>query len=456
MSLKLRFALLFTLFVAVILLISSATIYILYFNYRRSDFYSRIKREGLSLYERYKQNQVASSISFNEVAPKYNLVDQEWAVLDSVGKTVYKGSAHIGFIPGQQQLQRIKRDEEYRAQINDRQYIGMYFPANKEYVWISAFDLYGIKRLKNIKYILAMVFFGSLLLTAGASFLFVKQAFQPLRKLSDQMGKTSDPDNAEKVQEGNTSGTDEIKQIARSYNAMIERLKRSFDLQKSFVHHASHELRTPLASMLSQTEAALNKNADAEQLRNTLKSLKEDQEDMIELTNSLLLLSQYEKLRFSEDWAVIRIDEVLDEAINAVKKIYPDARLSMSFKTDPESEEDLLVKGSDSLLRSAFFNLLKNGYAYSIDNSVDVIIENCKEHLEIYFENKGVHLTPAEQQRMFIPFFRGENAIKKKGNGLGLTIIKRIVDVHKGNINYSTAEPDINRFTIVLYKAASV
>jgi signal transduction histidine kinase len=453
MSLKLRFALLFTLFVAVILLISSATIYILYFNYRRSDFYSRIKREGLSLYEKYKQDQVAPQLTVADLSPKYNtLVDQEWLVLDSTGKTLYIGSTHVSYVPTAPQLQQIKRDEEYRAQVNDRQYVGMYFPVAKEYVWISAFDIYGIKRLKNIKYILAIVFFGSLILTAAASFLFVKQAFLPLKKLSDQMRKTSNPDNAEKVQAQGTSN-DEIQQIAISYNDMIDRLKKSFDLQRNFVHHASHELRTPLASMLSQTEAALNKDGDVTQLRNTLKSLKEDQEDMIELTNSLLLLSQYEKLRFSEEWGLLRVDEVLYDAMNALKKIYPDAKLTLSFKTEPETADDMLIKGNESLLRSAFFNLLKNGYAYSADKAVGVVLENCRGHLEIYFENKGQHLTPAEQQRMFMPFFRGENAMQKKGNGLGLTIIKRIIDVHHGNINYSTIEPDINKFTIVLSKA---
>ncbi|MFX8797645.1 histidine kinase dimerization/phospho-acceptor domain-containing protein, partial [Acinetobacter baumannii] len=79
---------------------------------------------------------------------------------------------------------------------------------------------------------------------------------------------------------------------------MLQRLNNAFEFQKNFVHYASHELRTPLAVMLSQTESALNKNLSPENFQKVLESLKEEQLNLIELTNSLLLLSQYEKLQF--------------------------------------------------------------------------------------------------------------------------------------------------------------
>ncbi len=83
--------------------------------------------------------------------------------------------------------------------------------------------------------------------------------------------------------------------------------RRAFEIQRSFVHHASHELRTPLATMLAQTELALRKNLTVEEARKMLESLKEDQQEMVELTNSLLLLSQYEKTNTSPEWPVITV-----------------------------------------------------------------------------------------------------------------------------------------------------
>ncbi|MFT2526190.1 histidine kinase dimerization/phospho-acceptor domain-containing protein, partial [Escherichia coli] len=75
----------------------------------------------------------------------------------------------------------------------------------------------------------------------------------------------------------------------------------AFFFQKNFVQHASHELRTPLAVMLSQTESALHNQHTIEEYKKILESLREDQQQMIELTNSLLLISQYEKLDFQDD-----------------------------------------------------------------------------------------------------------------------------------------------------------
>jgi len=109
-----------------------------------------------------------------------------------------------------------------------------------------------------------------------------------------------------------------------------------FEMQKSFVHHASHELRTPLANMLAQTESALRREFSLEEAKEILQSLKEDQQELIELTNSLLLLSQYEKIYYTPEWPEVRIDEVLYDTIAAVKKIFPNISLSLEFIRMPE------------------------------------------------------------------------------------------------------------------------
>jgi signal transduction histidine kinase len=114
---------------------------------------------------------------------------------------------------------------------------------------------------------------------------------------------------------------------------MIERLKQTFEYQSVFVNHASHELRTPLAVMLSQTEAALNNQLNEVELRKVLLSLKDDQQGIIELTNSLLLLSQYEKNDDRLGWENIRLDELVYECITIAKKCFLKLKFrSISFK----------------------------------------------------------------------------------------------------------------------------
>jgi len=246
-----------------------------------------------------------------------------------------------------------------------------------------------------------------------------------------------------------TSTKDELQEIATNFNEMMDRLNNAFETQRSFVHNASHELRTPLTTMLSQTEAALNKNINQQEFKLLLTSLKEEQLSLIELTNSLLLLSQYERLSSFSFLPLVRVDEIIFDAIATAKKMYPSAHISFSFREYPTDENQLLLPLNDALLKAAFTNLIKNAIIYSFNKRVYINFENNGEQICINFENNG-HLIPEEDaQNLMQPFFRSSNAIKIKGFGLGLSIAKRIISIHKGELFYNPSEPDVNRFCVV-------
>jgi signal transduction histidine kinase len=131
-----------------------------------------------------------------------------------------------------------------------------------------------------------------------------------------------------------------------------------------------------------------------------------------------------------------------------VKRIYPGINVSLEFAYLPENDLYLSIQGNDALLRSAFRNLIKNAFQYSDDKNVSIIIEADRDFINIHFVNKGKVLAQSEQERLFIPFFRGENAMRKRGFGLGLSIVKRIILLHKGTVSYTVAADNENRFTV--------
>jgi signal transduction histidine kinase len=228
----------------------------------------------------------------------------------------------------------------------------------------------------------------------------------------------------------------------------MDRLTSSFDAQKSFVQHASHELRTPLAVMLSQTEVALNKPLSNDGYKNVLVSLKEDQHHMIDLANSLLLLSQFETSDVDVDWPYLRIDEILVEAISFSQRSYRDISIDFSFIQIPENESDLILKCNESLIKSVFTNLIKNGYQYSSDKKIKISILADRNEIVVTFQNSGQQLTEEESKKILLPFFRGQNADGKKGFGLGLSIIDRILALHNGMLKYCSAKNEQNIFTV--------
>lgn len=454
MNFKLRFALLFTSFVAAILLVACTSIYFLYATYREEDYYSRVQSEGNDLYEIYTNlKQQSASVTQDDVLSlhRIELVNEQLFILDSTGATVF----YIGG-NGQERnkiplvnLNTVKSKNVLRfADSLGNQVVVNYKEAQRQFLLVMAYDRVGLRKVSTMRLILAGVFGGSLLLTAIMAFLFVQQAIKPIVELSNQMQRTNELNLSERIWV--RPAKDEINAIARNFNAMLERIRKAFEFRKSFVQHTSHELRTPLAVMLSQTEAALNSNYDVEGYRNVLMSLKEDQQHLIELTNSLLLISQNEQMEFMDEWPYVRIDELLYDTVAYFNKSFPDAKTAIAFETMPEDDAELLVKGNEALLKAAFINLMKNAYLYSDDQAVSIRLITDNQKVRIKFQNKGNQLSPEEAEKMMIPFFRGTNVGKKKGFGLGLAIINRIIQIHKGELAYKALDDNLNNFVVVL------
>jgi signal transduction histidine kinase len=269
-------------------------------------------------------------------------------------------------------------------------------------------------------------------------------------KLSEQINSISESNLTQRVRISRNN--DELTLIARNFNEMLNRLEKAFTVQKSFVHHASHELRTPLASMLAQTELALREDRDTEGYKRVLESLKEDQQGLIDLTNSLLSLSQYEKIAAAGDWPPVRVDEILYETVEAARKMFKDINVNIGFREVPEDEDLLCVRANDALLKSAFLNLIKNAYRYSNDRKVAIFISANDDQVLITVENNGRQIPEEERSRLFIPFFRGQNAMGQKGFGLGLSIVNRIIHLHVGTVHYEAEGTDLNRFVVEFIK----
>lgn len=452
MNFKLRFALLFTSFVAAILLIACTSIYFLYATYREEDYFSRVQSEGNDLYEIYinlkQQKDVVTPESVTSLH-QLELVNEQLFILNANGKIEFSIGLESNYPLMDIDLNTVRKEKKLRYTDKlGNQIVASYKPSKNYYIISKAYDRVGLRKVSTMRLILAGVFGGSLLLTAIMAFLFVQQAIKPIVELSNQMQRTNELNLSERIWV--RPAKDEINAIARNFNAMLERIRKAFEFRKSFVQHTSHELRTPLAVMLSQTEAALNSNYDVEGYRNVLMSLKEDQQHLIELTNSLLLISQNEQMEFMDEWPFIRIDELLYDTVAYFNQSFPDAKTAISFETMPEEDAELMVKGNEALLKAAFLNLMKNAYLYSDDQAVNIRLITDNQKVSIKFQNKGNQLSPEEAEKMMIPFFRGTNVGKKKGFGLGLAIINRIIQIHKGELGYKALEGNLNNFVVEL------
>jgi signal transduction histidine kinase len=237
---------------------------------------------------------------------------------------------------------------------------------------------------------------------------------------------------------------DELAELNQTFNQLLDRLEDAFAIQRRFISNASHELSTPLTSVSSQIEVTLLHDRKNEEYRNVLYSVLEDVKELQHLTRNLLEIA-----KAGTDGAIsldkVRIDEILIRAHGEVLKQNPGYRIGLNFPELPDDEAECTVFGNPHLLLSAVKNILENGCKYSPDKTIEVELDFRGYEIELVFSNKSDTLSSEEINRMFEPFYRGENAAGKQGFGLGLTLTRRIIGLHKGQL---TVESDLEKGTV--------
>ncbi|MDH6113145.1 signal transduction histidine kinase [Kitasatospora sp. MAP12-15] len=229
---------------------------------------------------------------------------------------------------------------------------------------------------------------------------------------------------------------DELKELADTFDGMLDRLDRSFDSQRRFVANASHELRTPLAINRTLLEVQLsdpNTSADLQQLGKTLLATNERSEQLVE---GLLLLA-----RSDNELTDRRPVELSEVAVRAIEQLRPEAA-----KREVEIRTSLTpapVLGNGVLLERIALNLLQNAVRYNLaDGWVEITTRVGPGGLgELVVSNTGPVVPGYELEHIFEPFRRVKGADRTrsdKGVGLGLSIVRSVVRAHGGAIEAAT------------------
>jgi signal transduction histidine kinase len=450
MNFKIRSAILFTGWVAIILLASYIAIYIQYADFKKDEFYLRLEQKAISTYKLFTEDKEIEKEN-DEILN--DLGDDKVLIFDEDHKLIFSSVDDKAISYSEELLNSIKQEKIIRYSNADEEVIGMLvsYKGKRALVLASANDLFGKTKLQNLFYILLFSYFGALLITALLSYFYVKQSFAPVDVLSKQIARIRQNRLNERVPVSKSH--DELNQLATNFNKMLERIESAFNVQRSFIQHASHELRTPLANLITSCEAALKKELTLDQYRELIESLNEEHRNLVELTNALLLLSKYEEQSDELQMPDVRTDEVLFATIDEVQTLYPDYIFHFKFNELPQNENDVMVKGNEVLLKTAIGNLLRNACKYSDNKQINIRLSIQSESVYIEFENTGETLEDNEFEQVTEPFYRGKNSAGQKGYGLGLSIVKRVVELHKGKLTYQK-QNNLNLFILQLPRTA--
>jgi signal transduction histidine kinase len=452
MKIRLKLTLQFVLISALITFVAFIIIYALSANFRQEQFHDRLFDKAV--------NTAKLLVDVQEIDQNLlRIIEENTVSLVEERITIYDYNDDVVFTNTNKApdddpalLDKIRLQDDLRFSQGGREFIGLHYTGqfDRFVVIASAFDQYGLGKLKNLKWVLIFVFLGMLLITSAGGWLFAGQALKPITQVVEEVKQINDQSLGMRVNEGN--GTDEIANLSKTFNLMLARLENAFYSQKSFVSHASHELRTPLTAITGQIEVALMNTRSEEEYRYILKSVLEDIRTLSALTNGLLELVQTNPAATKANFKNIRIDDVLFWAVEQTQKKHVGRQILLDLENFPKEEDDLFIRGNDFLLRSAFLNVIDNACKFSPEGEVKVIFNHKPHSITIQVVDKGIGISADEQDKIFQPFYRASNATGHRGHGLGLPLTKRILDIHEASLQVSSILQKGTVFTIILKK----
>jgi len=433
-----KIMLLFTALVTTIILLLAYSVYYFSSVERKIVFYKRLKSRAnysTQLYSLFgdSSNTILGRVDSTSLTGL--LPHRIIAIYPLMGRIIYQfdggDSQHI-IIPDEILKQAVSKGEVY-FKLGNRDAIAIQHKGNgKDFVVIvAAYDEDGIQRLDELVRVLVISLLVAVLITGWAGYLFSKSLLKPISQIIHEVNEISSYNLSRRIRTENNR--DELSQLAGTFNELLERLQKSFDIQRRFISNASHELSTPLTSILSQLEVTLHKTRGLNEYQKVLASIREDVLQMRQLTKSLLEIAKAD-VQGNIELTEVRVDEILLRVTSEVEKINEDYAVELFFGEFPNDEKDCVVFGNVELLHSAIKNIVENGCKYSTDKVSHIDLSFSNHHIYISVMNKGNVIATEEIQRIFQPFYRGTNAGDYKGFGLGLALAKGIASLHKGSI----------------------
>jgi heavy metal sensor kinase len=233
---------------------------------------------------------------------------------------------------------------------------------------------------------------------------------------------------------------DELGALAAVFNHLLERLEQSFQQLQRFTADAAHELRTPLASLRTVGEVALAEPRAADQYRDAISSILEETQRLNHTIDSLLLLAKAEGGNSSAVSENIALTPMLIEISNMLSVLAEEKEMQLAIDEEQSNPE---VYGDRSLLRVALINVLHNAIKFSPQGGiVRVAVTVDETHASIAVTDQGPGIGKDEFDSVFERFYRGRGVSANYGNGLGLSIVKLIVDRLGGSVWFNRTISD--------------
>ena len=288
-----------------------------------------------------------------------------------------------------------------------------------------------------------------LLLTALGGYYITKRAFRPVNNIVKTANDIShQKDISRRIEIAPDSKEDELHHLSVTLNNMLDKIENLIIQEKQFTSDASHELRTPISVILAQGEYLLDIAKD-EKEKELAQTIADKSKQISKLVSRLLLFARIDQHRQKFNKEKVDLGVIIDVAIDSMKELASHKGILL-FSNVPEST---IVDADESLLLSAITNLISNGIKYGKESGhVSVSASKIGDRTEIVVADNGVGISKEHIDKIWTRFYRVDDVRNDEygSSGLGLSMVKSIIELHGGEITVKSCLGCGTEFKIML------
>jgi heavy metal sensor kinase len=305
--------------------------------------------------------------------------------------------------------------------------------------------------LQEVRATFAWVIPMAILLASLGGYFLARKSLAPVVAMSMKAGRISAENLSERLPIQNAK--DELGRLAAAFNALLERVDRSFERQRQFMSDASHELRTPAAILRGESEVALSRRErTADEYRESLAVLHAEAQRLTQIVEDLFTLTRADAGQYPLCPKDFYLDELIAECTQATRCLAGAKKIALTC----ELPEELLIRADEALVRRMLLNLLDNAIKYTPPGGrVTVSCGRAGAEYTVSVTDTGEGIPADLQERVFERFFRADKARthsdeNRGGAGLGLSIARWIAQAHGGRLILARSDDTGSTFTVLL------
>ena len=271
-----------------------------------------------------------------------------------------------------------------------------------------------------------------------------KYFFDPIKKLGKAMEQVADGDFSVRLEE--KSSSKEIMEVYSGFNMMAHELSATEILQTDFVSNVSHEFKTPINAIEGYSMLLQDSENLSQEQQQYIEKIVFNTSRLSSLVGSILLLSKLENQQIPTGQTRYRLDEQIRQSIVALEPAWE--KKELEFDVNLERVEYV---GNEAMMRHVWDNLISNAIKFSpMGGLIRMHLQQYADGLVFSVSDMGPGLTEDAQKHIFDKFYQADSSYKQEGNGLGLALVKRIVDMFEGTITAENLPECGCRFKVVL------